>query len=140
MTSTENDGLRQSAEGGGYGNAWSEEHRLEVAQYLARGLSGAEAGRKTGIPETTIRSWRADETFMATVARLRADLVEETSAGLTALGRMAVATLGNGMKGDATNVQVRAAHTTITLALQLRESVELEARIAALEAAAGGDG
>lgn len=133
MTLPENVDHRRT--GGGHGNPWPEEKRLEVAQLLARGHSAADAGRKVDVPESTIRTWRAEAEFAATVERLRAELLEETTAALVGVGRLAVDTLAEGMRGEATAVQVRSAQAALSLVLPLREAVFLEERIVALEAA-----
>ncbi|RSS04108.1 helix-turn-helix domain-containing protein [Streptomyces sp. WAC00469] len=96
MTPPENGEFRRS--GGGHGNPWPQEKRLEAAALLARGLSAAEASRQTGIPERTVREWRADPEFASVVTQLRGELLEEATAALVALGRLAVDTLGHGMR------------------------------------------
>jgi hypothetical protein len=107
-----------------------------LALALASGQTVRAAADATGIGErTATRRW-ADPDFRRRVGELRGDMVQR------ALGRMAdgMAEAAHVLRAllDASTppaVRLGAARTLLELGTKLRESVELEARIAALEAA-----
>jgi hypothetical protein len=106
-----------------------------LALGLATGLTTADAALAAGVGERTARRRLADAVFRRRVAELRGEMVGR------ALGKVAD---GMAEAGDvlrtllAANVppavRLGACRTILALGVRLREVVELEARLAALEA------
>lgn len=115
--------------------------RRAVAALLTTGEVGA-AAREAGINRTTLYRWLHDPVFLAAVREAEADALDELSRLLVRLGRTAVATIAKAMSDPVTPAatRVRAADVALNRLLQLRELAQLEARVQALEQAAGHDG
>jgi hypothetical protein len=106
---------------------------------LAAGQTVRDAARTAGIGERTATRRLADPEFRRRVAELRAEMVSR------ALGQMAdgmadaAGTLRNLLKAKADTVKLGAARALLELGVKLRESVELEQRLADLEQRLAGD-
>src|SRR5262249_28909202 len=106
-----------------------------AALALAGGCTEAEAAGKSGVGQPTIRAWlRQRRPFVRRIGELRAEMTSR------ALGRLAdgmfsaADTLGYLCRqGQSEMVRLGAARALLELGVKLRESVELEARLAALE-------
>ena len=107
--------------------------------YLAAGHSKTHAGRLVGMSSATVRRRLADDGFKRRVQERRRELLEETSAGLAAGAREAVATLRHLLTGETDTVRLSAAKSLLELAVKYRGEIELEERIAALEEQSGGN-
>jgi hypothetical protein len=100
---------------------------------LASGQTIRDAARLAGVGERTATRRMADPAYRHRVADLRAGMVER------ALGKMAdgmadaADTLRRLLGADGESVQLGAARSLLELGVKLRESVELEARLATLE-------
>jgi hypothetical protein len=111
-----------------------------LALALATGQTLRDAADATGIGERTATRRMADPAFRQRVAELRADMVQRS------LGRMAdgmsdaADKLRELLAAESESVRLGAARTLLELGVKLRESVELEARLADLEAQAAGRG
>jgi hypothetical protein len=110
-----------------------------VALLLATGSTQAEAARQTKVGERTIRSWlHSKPEFGKRISQIRDEL---TSAALGRLldGQQAAALKLHALvlHGEKESVQLRAAVALLTLAQQLRQTLELETILAALEAKGG---
>jgi hypothetical protein len=100
---------------------------------LAGGRTVRAAARAAGIGERTARRRLADPAFRARVAEMRADMVER-ALGRAARGMSAAAdTLRRLLRADKESVRLGAARALLELTVKLRESVELEQRLCALE-------
>lgn len=107
---------------------------------LAQGHSTDAAGRAGGVSGRTVRRWLADDAdFRAKVGALRRELLDQTVGGLADAAVEAVATLRAMLEADSEAVRVRAARAILTAVITVRESVDIEERLAALEAAQGQD-
>jgi hypothetical protein len=86
------------------------------------------------VSERTVRRRLADPAFQRRLQELRADILQRTAGTLTAASTESVRTLLELQKA-ATPASVRsgAARSVLELGIKLRESADLEARIAALE-------
>jgi hypothetical protein len=105
-----------------------------LALALASGLTVGAAARRAGVGERTAYRRLADAAFRARVAALRGEMVER-ALGRAARGMSAAAdTLRQLLKADKESVRQGAARALLELTVRLRESVELEERLAALEA------
>jgi hypothetical protein len=105
-----------------------------LAAALAMGNTLRDAARAIGIGErTAARRW-ADAAFKRRVSELRGDMVARS------LGRMADAmtdaadVLRKLLKAKSESVRLGTARSLIELGLKLRDSIEVDARLAALEA------
>jgi hypothetical protein len=105
-----------------------------LALALASGQTLRDAAAATGIGErTATRRW-ADTAFRRRVAELRGEMVGQAAGKMAGAMTAAVDTLRQLLDaGTPPAVRLGAARTMLELAVKLRESVELEARIAALE-------
>ena len=100
---------------------------------LASGLTQVHAAERAGVSEKTVRTRLADPVFKQRVAEVRSQMVERTMAALTASGMAAVQTFLQLLQAESESVRLGAATKLIELAAKLRESYDLEARLAALE-------
>jgi hypothetical protein len=101
---------------------------------LARGRTQTDAAQAGDVSERTVRRWLEDPEFRAEVTALRGELLDRTVGGLVDAAGDAVATLRRALDSDDVVVQVRAARAILHALITVRESADLEARIAALEA------
>jgi hypothetical protein len=108
-----------------------------AALALARGCTLRVAAEESGAGERTLKTWTATvPAFTRRIAQLRAEMTSQ------ALGRMidgmseAADTLRRLLRAKSRTVRLGAARALIELGTKLRETVELEERIAALEAGA----
>jgi transposase-like protein len=112
--------------------------RKAVEALLATGEVAA-AAREVGVSRDTLYRWLKQPLFVEAVRETEARALDELSRLLVRLGRTATATLAKAMSDPATPAatRVRAADVTLSRLLQLRELATLEARVQALEVAAG---
>ena len=100
---------------------------------LAAGKTVREAARAAGISERTATRRVADPAFRRRVAELRAEMVS------LALGKLAdgmsdaAGTLRKLLKAKGESVRLGACRAMLEMGVKLRESVELEAQLTALE-------
>jgi hypothetical protein len=101
---------------------------------LACGATVEAAARTVGVSDRTVYRRLKDPAFHKRLQDMRADMVQRTAGALTAAGAEAVRALLALLK-EATPAAVRlgAARTVIELGLKMREHVELEGRVQALE-------
>src|SRR4051812_1279325 len=116
----------------------SPKHHKAIAALLATGEVKA-AAAEAGITRETLHRWLRQPHFLEAVRAAEADALDELSRMLVRLGRSAVATIAKAMSEPTTPAatKVRAADIALNRLLQLRELAQLEARVQALEAAAG---
>jgi hypothetical protein len=108
------------------------DERLLLA--LACGATVEATARTVGVSDRTVYRRLADPAFRGRLQQLRADMVQRTAGALTAAGAEAVRAL-LGLLKDATPPAARlgAARAVIELGVKMRETVELEERLQALE-------
>jgi hypothetical protein len=105
-----------------------------LALALAAGDSITEAAGKAAVSERTAYRRLADPAFCQRIQILRGEMIGR------ALGRMADAmtdaadVLRGLLRAEAESVRLGAARSLLDLGIKVREAVELEARLAALEA------
>jgi hypothetical protein len=108
-------------------------HDDALAVALAAGQTLRDAAAAAGIAErTATRRW-ADPAFRARVSLLRADMVERATAKMTDGMTEAADVLRKLLKAKSEAVRLGACRAMLELCVKLRESVELESRLAALE-------
>jgi hypothetical protein len=101
---------------------------------LACGATVENAARQSGLSVRTAHRRMADASFRQRLQEMRADMVQRTAGALTAAANEAVRTLVELLK-PATPAAVRlgAARSVLEISMKLRETAELEQRLAALE-------
>lgn len=112
-------------------------HDAELASALASGKSNREAAEACGLTLRTVNRRMARPWFRAAVNDARASYFERALSALMAAAPSMVAILvgvARDMRAPAT-VRVRAASAVLTHAQRLRETLELDERLTALEAA-----
>ena len=114
--------------------------RRAVEALLTTGEVAA-AAAAAGVSRDTLYRWLKQPAFLAAVRGAEAAALDELSRALVRLGRTAAATLAKAMADPAAPwpTRVRTADASLERLLQLRELATLEARVQALEAAAGVD-
>jgi hypothetical protein len=106
---------------------------------LASGRTVRAAARAAGIGERTATRRLADPAFRRRVSELRAEMVER-ALGRAAWGMRAAAdTLRQLLRAEKESVRLGAARALLELTVKLRESVELEQRLRAVEERAAGE-
>jgi hypothetical protein len=101
---------------------------------IACGATVENAARQIGLHERTVYRRIKSPDFQRKLRVLRADMLGRTSAALTAAATEAVRTLLDLQKpGVQAAVRLGAARAILEIGAKVRETVELEARIAALE-------
>jgi hypothetical protein len=109
-----------------------------VAQ-LAAGAEIAGAARAAGVSEATVYRRLREPDFKEKVAGARAELVSRTVGQLADAGSAAAQKLTDLLNAKSEYVRLGAARAILELGSKLRETEELEQRIAALEALQKGE-
>ena len=100
---------------------------------LAGGASVQEAARQARLSERTAYRRLEDPEFCHQVAEARRALIVRAVGTLARVASAAAVTLAQLLKAESESVRLGACRAILELAVRLRESEELEARIAALE-------
>jgi HEAT repeat protein len=101
---------------------------------LACGATTEGAAQKADIGVATVYRRLKDPDFKDRLQKIRADIVQRTTGSATAAGIEAIKTLVALMRdSNPGSVRLGAARAVLELGTKLRESVELEQRIAVLE-------
>src|SRR4051812_36093119 len=104
-----------------------------LALALAAGKTLRDAAAIAGVAErTATRRW-ADPVFRSHVAELRADMMARALGQIADGMTDAATTLRKLLKAKSESVQLGACRALLEMGVKLRESVEMEARIAELE-------
>ena len=108
---------------------------------LACGATVEVAARQCSVSPRTVYRRLAEPDFKQRLFGVRADMVSRTAGTMTAASSEAVKTLLGLMQASTpATVRLGAARALLELGVKLREAVELEARIAALEALLASEG
>src|SRR6266540_2460033 len=97
---------------------------------LAAGRTVRDAAKTAGVSEATAYRRVQEPAFRQAVTEARAKLIETAVGQLAEAATSAVATLRVLLEADAETVRLGAARAILELGAKLRESVELEQRIA----------
>jgi hypothetical protein len=100
---------------------------------LAGGRTVREAARAAGIGERTARRRLAEPGFARRVAALQAQMIEQALGRSVKSMSAAADTLRKLLRAQSESVRLGAARALLELPVKLRDSVELEQRLAALE-------
>jgi hypothetical protein len=101
---------------------------------LAQGQTTAQAAEAAGVHIRTVQRWVNDPDFAIEVRDARKDLLQHAVGRLAAGAAQAVDTLLAALTDKDTRNRVQAARVLLDTLLPLRESLDLEERLAALEA------
>ncbi|MGG8409951.1 hypothetical protein ACM614_26960 [Streptomyces sp. 12297] len=101
---------------------------------LARGGSSEDAANDSGASGRTIRRWMEDPDFQAEVRDTRTEILSTAVGQLAAGAAEAVTALRAALHDADGRNRVQAARVLLESCLSLRESLDLEQRLAALEA------
>ena len=106
-----------------------------LVEALARGASVASAAQRAGVSERTVFRRQEQPEFRQRVEKIKEQIVERTSAVLTAMGLESCRGLHElSEKSTPPSVRLRAIRTVLEMGCKLREQVDLTKRVAALEA------
>jgi hypothetical protein len=102
---------------------------------LACGATVEAAAGKAGVSRSTVSRRLADPEFCQQLQEVRAEMVQRTAGMLTAAAGEAVKTLLELQKGTVPHAsRLGAARSVLEIGIKMRESADLEARLAAVEA------
>ena len=104
-----------------------------LASALASGSTIRDAAKTAEVSERTAHRRMSDPAFRAQVAMIRGRTVEAAMGRLTEAMCDASDTLRRLLEAESETVRLGAARSVLELGVKLRESVDFEARIAALE-------
>jgi hypothetical protein len=108
---------------------------LAVITALAQGHTTGQAAKVGGISTRTVLRWLDQPDFRQEVADTRTELLQLAVGRLAAVSTAAVDTLVDCLDSERDMARVQAAKVLLDATLALRESLDLEQRIAAIEAA-----
>jgi hypothetical protein len=111
------------------------DQKAQAALLLARGMTSDKVGEVVGRNGRTVRRWLEDPAFAADVRSARTVILTEAVAALGAAAADAIGVLRAALADESVNVRIRAATVLIGALPSFAEHAELDARIAALEAA-----
>ncbi len=115
--------------------------REAAAALLASGSTFRAAAESVGIGERTLRGWNDDDKeFQDRVKVLRAQMVAESLGRLSSTMSASADALKELVSHADPHVRYKAAKAILELSVKLKESVELEQRIAELEQRLGSEG
>ena len=122
--------------GHGHGDKLPRKQEVAIACLLTEPTHEA-AARKAGISGSTLSRWLKLDSFVAAYRAARAQAIEKAIATLQGNTWAASSVLLQSLGSKSDALRLRAAVEIWTLALKGKEILELEERIAALEAQAG---
>jgi hypothetical protein len=105
----------------------------KAAVALACGLTVKGAAQHCKASERTVYCWLTEDAFCARIRQLRADMVERTCARLTMDMAKARATLKELLDATDPRIQLAAAQAIFNVGARLRDQVEIDSRLSALE-------
>ena len=112
---------------------WSPKQE-RVALLIAAGRSIKAAAAEAECGERTAHAWLDDPRYRSLISELRHRMLDEAVGALAEATNAAVSTLRDLLDDDHGNVRLRAALGIIDAVVRLRDHVEFERRLTALEA------
>ncbi|MFE6742323.1 hypothetical protein [Streptomyces tubercidicus] len=109
--------------------------RTAAVLALAQGEPTRAAAKAAGVSTRTVERWCTDPEFALSVRDTRTELLNTAVGQLAAGAAEAVTALRAALVDDDGRNRVQAARTLLDAVLSLRESLDLEQRLAAIEAA-----
>ncbi|HEV2124253.1 MAG TPA: hypothetical protein VGW38_15960 [Chloroflexota bacterium] len=113
---------------------------LTLIVAIAAGATQEQAAKQAGVSPRTVARRLADPEFQRQVDETRAATLRQATDRLSAASLAAVATLLKLLNADSESARLGAARAILELGAKLRESQDLEQRIAALEQRIGQQG
>jgi hypothetical protein len=113
--------------------------RERAALALAAGRSVRAAARAAGVGERTLHRWRTEAPFVARVQELQMELLRRAVGRLARAMPRAAGKLEALLSSNDERVQLSAAAHLLTNGLRLRDSLELESRLVAVEQQLAGE-
>jgi hypothetical protein len=110
-----------------------------LAALVAAGQTLTDAAASAGVSRRTATRRAADPAFRALVQRLRGDMVAQALGRMASHMAQAADTLHALLAAESDSVKLGAARSLLELGVKLRDSVELEQRLADLEARLSGE-
>jgi len=107
---------------------------------LAQGRTNRQAATAAGVSTRTIVRWLTAPEFRQEVADARTELLQLAVGRLAAASTKAVDALVDALDNERGQARVQAARTLLDACLALRESLDLEQRLATLETAENENG
>jgi hypothetical protein len=109
-------------------------NEMKLLLPLACGTTAEQAARQAGVNVRTVFRRLKNPEFRRQIQAMRADMVQRTSGTLTAAGGEAVKTMVELMRSPTPSaVRLAAARAIVELGMKVRETAELEQRLAELE-------
>ncbi|MCS6774390.1 MAG: hypothetical protein NZ693_09830 [Thermoflexales bacterium] len=108
--------------------------QLRAIEHLTSGCSRAETARRVGVGETTIRRWLRAPEFQAALREAQGEVWRMLLGRLGAVATSAVDALHAALQDGQPSLRVRAADVLLARLVAVKQVVELEQRLAALEA------
>jgi hypothetical protein len=112
---------------------------IQLVTALAAGATVEAAAKVAGVSEPTVYRRLREPAFRQRVAELRDEMVARAVARLSATSTLAADTLRELLGARAETVRLGAARAILELGTKLRETEDLAARVAALEAQLAAD-
>jgi hypothetical protein len=113
---------------------WSPKQE-RVALLIAAGRSIKAAAVEARCGERTVHEWLDDPKYHSLISRFPHKMIDRAIGLLARSTNKAVATLARLLDSENENVRLKAASSLLDHSIRMREHVELEGRIAALEGA-----
>jgi transposase-like protein len=110
--------------------------REGAALALARGRTISETSAETGVSERTLYAWRQEAEFKVLVQKFRHDLFDSVAGKLSSFAGKAADALESLLSCGVESCRLGAAKAVLESALRLREVLDIEERVVALENAA----
>ena len=111
----------------------SKKRRDQLVAALAAGLTVRDTAEKAGVAERTVYRALADTEFRSRVQSVRSTLFGQTLNKIASTGATAAQTLQDLLGAQSESVRLGAARSVLELGSRLRENIELEERLTALE-------
>jgi len=113
-------------------NNLTPKQRKAVEALLTTG-DKSQAAELAGVKRQTVYKWLKRPDFQQALRDAEAEALKSLSQALTRLGSKAADTLDKSMDAESETVRLRAADIVLGRLLQLRELIDLDARVAELE-------
>lgn len=131
-------GMIESTQGPGEGAARRAAQQELAVEALARGCSYAQAGELAGVTAKTIQRWMRDGAFARLLSERRGDRLSQVTGLLLDATTEAVAVLRRECReAERASDRLRAASLLLTLAPRLHDRLDVDARLAEVEAFVG---
>jgi transposase-like protein len=108
--------------------------RERAALMLAGGKSVAAVARELGCGVRTVYDWLGDSKYRSLVSRFRHRMLDRAIGLIAASTNKAVVTLRKLLDSESEGIRLKAATSLLDHSIRMREHIEMEERIAALEA------